>query len=112
MTQNNQLTAQDVRQICESVLKQHFGALVGTQTQVMLPKNIKLKEPNAFEGVFKGTLGISGGTAGAYGNEVVQAAAIAAPNAPGAAYLQADAASAVAAINSIRTALSNFGITA
>lgn len=43
---------------------------------------------------------------------VVQAGAIAAPTAPGAAYSQAEAQSAVAAINAIRTALQNIGITA
>ena len=43
---------------------------------------------------------------------VIQASAISAPTAPGVAYLQAEAASAVTAINSIRTAIKNFGITA
>lgn len=43
---------------------------------------------------------------------VVQASAIGAPSNPGAAYVQAEAQSAVNAINSIRTALSNIGITA
>lgn len=43
---------------------------------------------------------------------VVRAGAISAPTAPGAIYAQAEAASAVAAINSIRTALLNIGITA
>lgn len=43
---------------------------------------------------------------------VVQASAISAPSTPGAAYVQSEAQSAVNAINSIRTALSNIGITA
>lgn len=43
---------------------------------------------------------------------VVQASAISAPNSPGATYVQGDAQSAVTAINSIRTALKNAGITA
>lgn len=40
-----------------------------------------------------------------------KSAAIAAPTAPGAVYLQAEAQSAVAAINAIRTALTKHGIT-
>jgi len=43
---------------------------------------------------------------------VVQASAISAPSAPGAIYSQSEAASAVTAINSIRTALTNIGVTA
>ena len=43
---------------------------------------------------------------------VVQAGAIGAPSTPSAAYVQAEAQSAVTAINSIRTALQNIGITA
>lgn len=43
---------------------------------------------------------------------VVQASAIAAPSTPGATYSQSEAQSAVTAINSIRTAIKNFGITA
>ncbi len=43
---------------------------------------------------------------------VVQASAISAPSNPGAAYVQSEAQSAVNAINSIRTALTNIGITA
>lgn len=43
---------------------------------------------------------------------IAKAAAITAPTAPGAAYVQAEAQSAVTAINSIRTALTNIGITA
>lgn len=39
------------------------------------------------------------------------AAAIAAPTAPGSVYVQAEAQSAVAAINAIRTALKDAGIT-
>lgn len=43
---------------------------------------------------------------------VVQASAIAAPSTPGGTYSQAEAQSAVDKINSIRTAIKNFGITA
>lgn len=43
---------------------------------------------------------------------VIQAGAISAPSAPSSNYVQAEAQSAVTAINSIRTALKNIGITA
>lgn len=43
---------------------------------------------------------------------VIQASAIATPTAPGATYLQAEAASAKTAIDAIRVALTNKGITA
>ena len=43
---------------------------------------------------------------------VVQASSIGAPTSPGATYSQSEAQSAVNAINSIRTAIKNFGITA
>ena len=57
-------------------------------------------------------LGATGGTVGLYGvTPVAKASAIGAPTAPGAAYVQAEAQSAVTAINSIRTALTNLGIT-
>lgn len=50
---------------------------------------------------------------GLYGKTpVVQASAIGAPTTPSAAYAQSEAQSAVDAINSIRTALTNIGITA
>ena len=43
---------------------------------------------------------------------VVQAGAISAPSTPSVGYVQAEAASAKTAIDAIRTALTNFGITA
>lgn len=50
---------------------------------------------------------------GFYGKTpVVQASAINAPSTPGGTYSQSEAQSAVTAINSIRTALTNLGITA
>jgi len=59
------------------------------------------------------SLGATGGTVGLYGvTPVAKASAIGAPTAPSGAYAQAEAQSAVTAINSIRTALSNLGITA
>lgn len=55
----------------------------------------------------------SGSGVGLNGNTpVAKAAAIAAPTAPGAVYQQTEAQSAVAAINAIRAALTNIGITA
>jgi len=60
-----------------------------------------------------GSLGSVGDSLSVYGESpVAQAVAIAAPTAPSAAYVQAEAQSAVTAINAIRLALSNFGITA
>lgn len=57
-------------------------------------------------------LGEAGGTVGLYGvAEVARAAAIAAPTAPSAAYVQAEAASAKTAIDAIRVALTNIGLT-
>lgn len=59
-----------------------------------------------------GPLAHTGSTAGFYGvAPVARAGAITAPNAPGAVYAQADAQSAVAAINSIRAALTALGLT-
>lgn len=59
-----------------------------------------------------GKIGLTGDKLGFLGaTPVARQAAIAAPTAPGAAYVQAEAASAVAAINSIRVVLNNFGLT-
>lgn len=58
-------------------------------------------------------LGTASGKLGLYGvATVVKAAAISAPSTSGAAYSQGEAQSAVNAINSIRVALQNIGITA
>lgn len=58
-------------------------------------------------------LGAAGGSIGLYGETpTTQYAAIAAPSAPSAGYVQAEAQSAVTAINSIRTALQQIGIIA
>lgn len=58
-------------------------------------------------------LGATGGSIGLYGETpTTQFAAIAAPSNPSAGYVQAEAASAVSAINSIRTALQQIGIIA
>lgn len=58
------------------------------------------------------SLGGVGKTVGLYGaTPVVRAAAITAPTAPGTIYSQAEAQSAVTAINAIRTALANIGVT-
>lgn len=58
-------------------------------------------------------LGASGGSIGLYGETpTTQFASIAAPSNPSAGYVQAEATSAVTAINSIRTALQQIGIIA
>jgi hypothetical protein len=64
-------------------------------------------------GVLRGLrLGVSGGQVGFYGaNPVARAAAIAAPTAPSASYVQAEAQSMKTAVDAIRTALTNIGIT-
>lgn len=57
-------------------------------------------------------LQVTSTTTGLNGNApVAKAAAIAAPTAPGAAYVQAEATSAKTAIDAIRVALTNIGIT-
>ena len=59
------------------------------------------------------TIGSTSGTVGLYGETpVVQAGAISAPATQGGAYVQADVQSIVTAVNSIRTALTNIGVTA
>jgi hypothetical protein len=59
------------------------------------------------------SLGSVGDAMSVYGESpVAQAGTISAPSVPGAAYVQSEAQSAVNAINSIRNALQNFGITA
>lgn len=58
-------------------------------------------------------LGAASGSIGFYGETpTTQFAAIAAPSNPSAGYVQAEAVSAVSAINSIRTALQQIGIIA
>ena len=59
------------------------------------------------------SLGSAGDLMSVYGETpVAQAAAISAPSVPGATYAQAEAQSVVNAVNNIRNALQNFGITA
>ena len=64
-------------------------------------------------GVLRGLrLGVSGGQVGFYGaTPVARAAAIAAPTAPSASYVQAEAQSMKTAVDAMRTALTNIGIT-
>ena len=62
--------------------------------------------------VFTGPLRHNGSTLGFYGvTPVTRAAAIAAPTAASGAYVQAQITSMVTAINDLRTALKNVGIT-
>lgn len=97
----------EVEQVVKDVLRQVFGNYLASDGKIIIPKTIQVLPPNGFNG----SLGVSGGTAGVYGNATTQAAAILAPTNPGAVYSQAEAQSAVTAINSIRSALSDFGIT-
>jgi len=64
-------------------------------------------------GVLRGLrLGVAGGQVGFYGaTPVARAAAIAAPTAPSASYVQAEAQSMKTAVDAIRAALTNIGIT-
>lgn len=101
------MTPEEIRKLIISVLREEFGNYLASDGKIIIPKTIQVLPPNGFNG----SLGVSGGTAGVYGNATTQAAAILAPTNPGAVYSQAEAQSAVAAINSIRSALSNFGIT-
>lgn len=59
------------------------------------------------------SIGSSGDVLSVYGaTPVVRAAGISAPATQGAAYVQADVESIVTAVNALRTAVKNFGITA
>jgi len=59
------------------------------------------------------SLGATGGAVGLYGvTPVAKASAIASPTAPSGAYVQAEASSMKTAVDAIRTALLNIGITA
>lgn len=59
-----------------------------------------------------GSFGVAGGTVGLYGvTPVTRAAAITSPTAPSAGYVQAEAASMKTAVDAIRVALTNVGIT-
>lgn len=63
-------------------------------------------------GAIAGALTHTGSTVGLNGNTpVAKAAAIAAPTAPGVVYAQAEAASMKTAVDAIRAALTNIGIT-
>lgn len=75
------------------------------------PNPTVAKSTGAF--IIGGALDHDGASVGLNGNvPVAKAGAIAAPTAPGAAYVQAEAASAKTAIDAIRVALTNIGITA
>lgn len=80
---------------------------------VMTKKLVLLNQDIETEGTLGSSFGQSGSKLSVYGETpVVQAAAISAPSTPGGTYAQAEAQSVVNAINAIRTALANFGITA
>lgn len=79
-------------------------------TQQTFTKKCSFVGGTSFNG---GSLGSVGDNMSVYGvSPVPQAVAINAPSTPGGSYSQSEAQSAVTAINSIRNALKNFGITA
>lgn len=81
--------------------------------KMVLTKNLVLTNSNIdTEGTAGMKIGNSASKLSTYGvTPVVRASAISAPTNPGALYSQSVAQTTVDAINSIRTALTNFGIT-
>lgn len=96
-----------IEQIVYDILRKELGNYTTTDKTIILSKSIDIKTPNGFNG----SLGSSGGKAGVYGQSTTRASAIAAPTAAGGAYSQSQVNSVVDAVNYIRTALTNFGIT-
>lgn len=104
------------------LLKQRVAFLEGVINDLLSSSEYTIRRPMHFydgQKILVGTSsGLKIGTAttqklGFYNaTPVVQASAITAPTTPSASYVQSEAASAVSAINSLRTALSNIGITA
>lgn len=105
------MTEYQVRQIIRDELRQLL-----VSDRYIFYKNIQiLNGRNIQVGKSTGTkIGIEATQKLAFYGEipVVQASAIGAPDTPSVGYVQSEAQSAVDAINSIRTALSNIGITA
>lgn len=80
--------------------------MILTKTLVLNNSNIDTNGTNGMK------IGNSGSKLSVYGvAPVVQASAISAPSTPSGTYSSAEAQTTVDAINSIRTALTNFGIT-
>lgn len=89
------MTPNEVEQIVRNVLRQEFGNYLASDGKIIIPKSIQ-----SF-----------GKMAGVYGQSVQRASAISAPTSPGGTYSQSQIATMETAINSIRTAIKNFGIT-
>ena len=108
---------EDIQQLKQEVetLKAIIANLVYSDRYIF-QKNLQLQDGRNIQ--VATSTGTKIGTASSqklsvYGvSPVVQAGAISAPSTPSAGYSQVEAQSAVDAINSIRTALTNFGITA
>jgi hypothetical protein len=96
-------------------LKVQVNALIDLYNKDNNPSSEIFKKKAIFMGgtsFNNSSLGSAGDIMSVYGEPpVAQAVAINAPSTPGVAYVQAEAQSAVTAINSIRNALKNFGIT-
>jgi|ERR1051326_4082952 hypothetical protein len=105
------MTKDEIREM----IREELGALIATD-RYTFQKDIQLFDGRRIH--LGNTNGTKIGTAttqklGFFNTTpVVQAAAISAPASPGGLYAQSDAQSAVNAINSIRTAIKNIGITA
>jgi hypothetical protein len=85
----------DVRQIVREVLREELGNYLVSDGKIIIPKSIQT----------------FGKTAGVYGKSVQQAGTIAAPTSPGALYSQGQLITMETAINQIRNAIKDFGIT-
>lgn len=105
------MTEEQIRQI----IKDELGVLLGSDRYIF-GKKLQLLDGRDMQ-LGKGT-GTKIGTEttqklGFFNKTpIVQVGAISAPSAPGGTYAQSEAQSAVTAINSIRTALINLGLTA
>lgn len=89
--------------------KENFPNRIDTNRTLVLRDVENKVEFDNFAGV---KIGHSTSKVGLYGTTpVVRASAISAPNTQGSTYSQADVQSIVTAVNSIRTAIKNFGIT-
>lgn len=87
------------------------GTIAAINVQAALAELSNESAPKASP-IFTGAIALTGTTIGLYAaTPVVRAAAVTSPTAPGAAYAQAEAASAKTAIDAIILALKNIGVT-
>lgn len=111
MDQNLEQRVQDLERQLATLLSE-YNRNNGPSSQIVT-KNTKFVGGLDLSSATSLALGSASASIGFYGETpTTQYAAIAAPTNPGAAYVQAEAQSAVTAINSIRTALQQIGITA